>query len=41
MGSDRNLSMMPFCRSSARPMLVWTDPKQTVCTKIPGMRKLT
>ncbi len=38
MGSARNRSMIPFWRSSARPMLVLTDPKATVCTKMPGMR---
>ena len=38
MGRARKRSMSPFCRSSARPMLVCTEPKATVCTKMPGMR---
>ena len=38
MGSARNRSMSPFWRSSASPMLVCTDPKATVCTKMPGIR---
>ena len=38
MGSDRNRSMSPFCRSSASPMLVLTEPNITVCTKMPAMR---
>ena len=38
MGSARNRSMRPFWRSSARPMLVLTAPKATVCTKTPGIR---
>ena len=38
MGRARNRSMRPFCRSSARPMLVCTEPKATVCTKMPGIR---
>ena len=38
MGRARNRSMRPFCRSSARPMLVLTAPKATVCTKMPGIR---
>ena len=41
MGSARNRSMRPLCRSSARPMAVPTAPKIVVCTRIPGMRKLT
>jgi hypothetical protein len=40
-GSERNLSTSPRCRSSARPMPVLTDPKATVWTKIPAIRKLT
>ena len=38
MGSDRNRSMMPFCRSSARPIAVMPDPNITVCAKMPAMR---
>ena len=38
MGSERNLSMMPLRRSSARPMPLATAPKATVCAKIPGIR---
>ena len=38
MGSARNRSMIPFWRSSASPMLVLTEPKATVCTKMPGIR---
>ena len=38
MGRARNRSMSPFWRSSARPMLVLTDPKATVWTKMPGIR---
>ena len=37
-GRARNRSMSPFCRSSARPMLVLTAPNATVCTKMPGIR---
>ena len=38
MGSERNRSMMPFFRSSARPAPVMVAPKITVCAKIPAMR---
>ena len=38
MGSDRNLSMMPFCMSSARPLPVTVAPKITVWAKMPGTR---
>jgi len=41
MGNDRNRSMRPLWRSSARPTPVDTAPKQTVWTKMPGMRKAT
>src|SRR5512144_1750659 len=37
-GSDRNRSMMPFCRSSASPTAVTPDANATVWTKIPGIR---
>ena len=37
-GSARNRSIRPFCRSSASPMLVLTEPNATVCTKMPGIR---
>ena len=37
-GSDRNRSMRPWRRSSARPTPVFTLPKVTVCTKMPGIR---
>ena len=37
-GSERNRSMRPFCRSSASPMAVFTAPKATVWTKMPGIR---
>ena len=37
-GSDRNRSMMPFFRSSARPAPVMVAPKITVWAKIPAMR---
>ncbi len=40
-GSERNRSMMPFCRSSARPTPVCVDAKIAVCTKMPGIRKST
>ena len=38
MGSDRNRSMRPFCRSSARPIAVFTAPNATVWAKMPGIR---
>ena len=38
MGSERNRSMRPLFRSSARPIAVFMAPKATVCTKMPGMR---
>ena len=38
MASDRNRSMRPFGRSSARPMPVLMLPKVTVCTKMPAIR---
>ena len=37
-GSDRNRSMTPFCRSSARLEPVMVDPKTTVWAKIPAIR---
>ena len=37
-GSERKRSMMPFCRSSARPTEVAEVPKTIVCTMIPGIR---
>ena len=40
-GSDRKRSIRPRCMSWASPMAVVTPPKATVCTKIPGIRKLT
>lgn len=40
-GRDRNRSISPLCRSSARPMAVFIPPKATVWTKTPGMRKST
>ena len=40
-GSERNRSMSPPWRSSARPIAVFIPPKATVCTKIPGIRKST
>ena len=39
-GSDRNRSIRPLCRSSAKPTLVLTEPKRTVCTKMPAIKKL-
>ena len=38
MGSDRNLSMRPLCRSSARPTVLDAAANATVCPKMPGMR---
>jgi len=40
-GNDRNRSMIPLCRSSASPMPVAMEPKATVWTKMPGIRKST
>src|SRR5437588_220367 len=40
-GSDRKRSTRPRDRSSARPTPVWVDPKITVCTKMPGIKKFT
>ena len=40
-GKERNRSISPRCMSWARLMPVVTPPKATVCTKIPGIRKLT
>jgi len=37
-GSDRNRSMMPFCRSLAKPMTVNAELNATVWAKIPAMR---
>ena len=37
-GSERKRSMRPLWRSSASPMAVFTAPKATVCTKMPGIR---
>ena len=37
-GSERNRSMMPRCRSSARPTLVLAEPNATVCVNTPAMR---
>ena len=37
-GSDRNRSIRPFCRSSARLEPVMVLPKITVWTKMPGSR---
>ena len=37
-GNDRNRSIRPFCRSSARLAPVIVLPKITVCAKIPGSR---
>ena len=39
-GSERNRSMIPFCRSSARPEPVKVAPKTTVCAKMPGDQEL-
>ena len=38
MGSERNRSMMPFCRSSASPMEVMAAPNATVWVKMPAIR---
>ena len=38
MGSDRNRSMSPLFRSSARPMPVPADPNSAVCTMMPAIR---
>ena len=37
-GSARNRSMRPFCRSSASPIAVPIAPKSVVWTRIPGIR---
>ena len=37
-GSERNRSMRPLARSSARPMPVAAAPNTAVCTKMPGIR---
>jgi len=37
-GSDRNRSTRPFCRSSAMPVPVIVDPNTTVRATIPGSR---
>jgi hypothetical protein len=37
-GSDRNRSMMPLVRSSARPTLVNVELNNTVWAKMPGSR---
>ena len=37
-GSDRNRSIRPLCRSSARPTPVWIAPNTTVCANMPGIR---
>jgi hypothetical protein len=37
-GSDRNRSISPFCRSSARLAPVVVLPKTTVWAKMPGSR---
>jgi len=37
-GSERNRSIRPLWRSSANPMAVFTAPKATVCTKMPGIK---
>src|SRR5690606_16117327 len=39
MGSERNRSMMPFCRSLAIPMTVNAELNATVWTKMPPIRK--
>ena len=38
-GSERNRSIRPFCRSSAMLAPVIVAPKITVCARIPGSRK--
>ena len=38
MGSERNRSIRPLCRSSASPMPVAMAPNTAVCTKMPGIR---
>src|SRR5215203_878894 len=40
-GSERNRSMRPLLKSSARPTPVVSEPNTMVCTKIPGIRKFT
>jgi hypothetical protein len=37
-GKDRNRSIKPLFRSSARPTPVVSAPNTIVCTKTPGMR---
>src|SRR5699024_4647590 len=37
-GNDRNRSMMPFCRSLAKPTTVNAELNATVCAKIPAIR---
>jgi hypothetical protein len=37
-GSERNRSIIPLERSSARATPVWVEPKITVWTRIPGIR---
>ena len=37
-GSDRNRSISPFCRSSARLAPVMVLPKTTVWVKMPAIR---
>ncbi len=37
-GSERNRSMMPFCRSLHRPMTVNAELNAVVCTKMPAIR---
>jgi len=38
MGSERNRSIIPPARSSARPTPVCVDPNTTIWMKIPGIR---
>ena len=38
-GSERNRSIRPFVRSSARPRAVTKPPKAVFWTMIPGIRK--
>jgi hypothetical protein len=40
-GSDRNRSIRPFFRSSARPSAVTNPPNAIDWTMIPGIRKST
>ena len=37
-GSDRNRSMMPFCRSLHSPITVNAELNEMVCTKMPAIR---